>query len=107
MHLTCATALRGFRFVQESACGCAGIYSSPVALPVYARAFEEAGALQKLEAFASFHGADFYGLARNSEKIVLEREAWTVPPIYDFGEKSVIPLFAGQSLDWSVQTSKA
>ena len=91
-------------FLQESACGCAGIYSSPVALPLYALAFEKAGHLDRLEAFASFYGADFYGLPRNQSKITLKREGWVVPETYEFGEKVVLPMFAGQNLDWSVKS---
>ncbi len=78
--------------MQESACGCAGIYSAPVALPLYAHAFEQAGALHHLEAFASHNGADFYGLP------------WTVPATYDFGDSAVVPLWAGQELQWQLQT---
>lgn len=89
--------------MQESSCGCAGIYSSPVALPLYAQAFEQAGALDKLEAFASFYGADFYGLPRNKETVTLQKQSWIVPDKYDFGEKVVLPMFAGKSLDWNLQ----
>ena len=67
------------RHAKESACGCAGCYSAPLAIELYAEAFDAAGALDRLEAFASFHGADFYGLPRNAGTITLEREAWTVP----------------------------
>jgi dihydroorotase len=90
------------RGAKENACGCAGCYSSPVALELYAQAFEQAGALDRLEAFASFHGADFYGLPRHEDKVTLRREAWTVPAEYSFGEATVVPLRAGERLDWRV-----
>lgn len=91
--------------VQESACGCAGIYSSPVALPLYAHAFEQVGHIDRLEAFTSFYGADFYGIPRNKEKITLVKEAWTVPEAFEFGEQVVLPMFASQRLDWVVRCS--
>lgn len=83
-----------------SACGCAGIYSAPVALELYAEVFEEIGALDKLEAFAAFHGADFYRLPRNQNKITLRKEAQQVPASFAFGEQRVIPLRAGESVSW-------
>ncbi|XP_057776423.1 dihydroorotase, mitochondrial-like isoform X1 [Salvia miltiorrhiza] len=85
---------------KECPCGCAGIYNSPVALSVYAKVFEEAGALDKLEAFTSFNGPDFYGLPRNSSKIRLSKTPWTVPPSFSFGWGEIVPMFAGQVLDW-------
>ncbi|KAG6433473.1 hypothetical protein SASPL_105087 [Salvia splendens] len=85
---------------KECPCGCAGIYNSPVALSLYAKVFEEAGALDKLEAFASFNGPDFYGLPRNSSKIRLSKTAWTVPASFSFGSGDIVPMFAGQVLDW-------
>jgi dihydroorotase len=88
--------------VQESACGCAGIFSAPVALPLYVQAFEDAGALDKLEGFASHHGPDFYGLPRNTGSVTLVKEAWEVPREYAFGESCVIPMWAGQTLSWRV-----
>lgn len=90
--------------MQESACGCAGIYSAPVALPLYAHAFEEADALQHLEAFASHSGPDFYGLPRNTDTVTLLRRPWQVPGSYEFGDTSVVPLWAGRTLDWELQT---
>ena len=90
------------RQAKESACCSAGCYSAPAAIELYAEAFETAGALERLEAFASFHGADFYGLPRNAETITLRREAWTVPDEYDFGEHSVVPLRAGETVRWRV-----
>ena len=88
--------------MQEAACGCAGIYSAPVALASYAHAFEEANALGNLEAFASERGPDFYGLPRNTNKITLQRKAWQVPAEFDFGEGKVVPMWAGQKLHWQV-----
>jgi dihydroorotase len=88
--------------MQESACGCAGIYSAPVALALYATAFEHAGRLQHLEAFASLNGPKFYGLPSNREKITLQRKSWHVPEEYQFGDGTVVPMWAGQQLDWQV-----
>jgi dihydroorotase len=87
---------------KESACGCAGCYSAHAALELYAEAFDRAGALDRLEAFASFHGADFYGLPRNSATITLRREDWVVPASYAFGEHFVVPLRAGETMRWRV-----
>ncbi|KAK1261961.1 hypothetical protein QJS04_geneDACA020512 [Acorus gramineus] len=85
---------------KECSCGCAGIYSSPVALSLYAKVFEEAGALDKLEAFTSFNGPDFYGLPRNTLKIIMKKSKWRVPDSYAFASGEIIPIFAGQVLDW-------
>jgi dihydroorotase len=85
---------------KESACGCAGCYSAHAALELYAEAFESAGALDRLEGFASFHGADFYGLSRNRDTVTLIREAWTVPAEYSFGSERLVPLRAGEMLRW-------
>jgi dihydroorotase len=85
---------------KESHCGHAGIYSAPAAIELYAEAFEQAGALDKLEAFASFHGPAFYGLPRNAGSITLRREAWTVPGELPFGARTVVPLRAGESVAW-------
>ncbi len=85
---------------KESSCGCAGIYTAHAAIECYAEAFEEAGALDRLEAFASFHGADFYGLPRNTKKIELSKEEWTVPEHYPFGDALLVPLRAGGRLSW-------
>lgn len=87
---------------KETACGCAGIFSAHAALPLYAEAFEEANALDKLEGFASFHGADFYGLSRNSDTVTLLREPWDVPKTLAFGDRELIPLRAGEQLPWRV-----
>jgi dihydroorotase len=88
------------RNTKESACGWAGCYSAPAAIELYAEAFDRAGALERLEAFASFHGADFYGLPRNRATITLKREAWVVPASYPFGEHTVVPLRAGETMRW-------
>jgi dihydroorotase len=85
---------------KEAACGCAGCYTAHAAIELYAEAFEQAGALDKLEAFASFHGPDFYGLPRNGSRVVLRRETWTVPASYPFGEQALVPLRAGEPLAW-------
>ena len=88
---------------KESACGCAGSYTAHAAIELYAEAFEQAGALDKLEGFASFHGADFYGLPRHRDTITLVREAWTVPASYPFGPSEVVPVRAGETVAWRVQ----
>ncbi|KAG2591604.1 dihydroorotase, mitochondrial-like [Panicum virgatum] len=85
---------------KECSCGCAGIYSAPVALSLYAKVFEEAGALDKLEAFTSFNGPDFYGLPRNTSKIVLRKSAWKVPATYKHSSGEIVPMFTGSTLDW-------
>lgn len=85
---------------KECTCGCAGIYNSPVALPLYAKVFEEAGALDKLEAFTSFNGPDFYGLPRNKSKIKLRKAPWKVPDYLSFPFGDIVPMFAGETLDW-------
>lgn len=89
------------RSAKESACGCAGIYSAHAAIELYAEAFEEAGALERLEGFASHFGADFYGLPRNRDKITLRKEAWQVPAAYPFVEQeALVPFGAGETLTW-------
>jgi dihydroorotase len=85
---------------KESACGCAGIYSAHAAIELYAEAFEQVGALDKLEGFASHHGPDFYGLPRNSDTITLERQEWEVPASYPFGDEVVVPFRAGEKIGW-------
>ena len=89
--------------VKENACGCAGIFTAYAALELYATAFEQAGALDKLEAFASFYGADFYRLPRNQGHITLQKQRWNVPHSYELGDERLIPLAAGESLEWKVQ----
>ena len=89
--------------LKEHASGCAGCYAAHAAMELYAEAFEAAGGLDKLEAFASFHGPAFYGLPRNRETLTLRREAWTVPESYAFGEAQLKPLRGGETLNWKVQ----
>ena len=86
--------------LKEHACGCAGCYTALHAMGLYAQVFDDAGALDKLEAFASFYGPDFYGLPRNTGTITLRRESWTVPGELPMGGTSVVPLDAGTSLRW-------
>ncbi|XP_065876253.1 dihydroorotase, mitochondrial isoform X1 [Euphorbia lathyris] len=88
------------RMRKECVCGCAGIYNAPVALSLYAKVFEEAGALDKLEAFTSFNGPDFYGLPRNTSKIKLTKTPWKVPDSFSFSFGDIIPMSAGQTLHW-------
>lgn len=91
------------RGAKESACGCAGMYTAHAALELYAQAFEEAGALDRLEGFASFFGADFYGLPRNTGTVTLLREDWEVPASYALGDIEVVPLYAGEHLRWRLR----
>jgi dihydroorotase len=86
---------------ENSVCG-AGCYTAPAAMELYAEAFEAAGALDKLEAFASFNGPDFYGLPRNRDKVTLKREPWTVPESVPFGDATLKPLRAGETLNWKL-----
>ena len=88
---------------KEAACGCAGCYTAYAALELYAEAFEQVGALDKLEAFASFNGPDWYGLPRNSGTVTLLKENWTVPADYPYitGD-SIVPLRAGETLSWKM-----
>jgi dihydroorotase len=95
------------RGAKESACGCAGVYSAPVALPLYARAFEQAGRLDRLEAFASLRGADFYGLPRNRGTVTLERKPWVVPETLPFGPATIVPICAGETVEWRVAAGDA
>jgi dihydroorotase len=90
------------RQLKETACVCAGCYTAHSAIELYAEAFENAGALHRLEAFASFYGADFYGLPRNSGKIALRRESWTVPEALPFDGQDLVPLRAGEVLRWQL-----
>ena len=87
---------------KENACGCAGIYTAHTALELYAEAFDEIHALDKLEGFTSFFGADFYQLPRNTQRIILQRESWQVPATIAFGEHRLIPLRAGETLKWKL-----
>jgi dihydroorotase len=86
--------------LKEHASGCAGCYTAHTAMELYAQAFDAAGALDKLEGFASFHGADFYGLPRNQGTVTLRRESWTVPETFAFGEAQLKPLCGGETLPW-------
>ena len=88
--------------LKEHASGCAGCYTAHAALEMYAEAFDSVGKLAQLEAFASFNGADFYGLPRNSGTITLKREAWTPPESFQFGEAELKPLRSGEALPWRV-----
>lgn len=87
---------------KESACGCAGCFSHHAAIELYAQAFEEAGALDKLEGFASKYGADFYGLPRNTKSITLLRQPWQLPAAIPFDDSQLIPLGAGTTLNWKM-----
>ncbi len=91
------------RAAKESPCGCAGVFSAHAAIELYAKAFEEVGQLGRLEGFASHHGADFYRLPRNETTITLERESWTVPQSYRFGAGDLVPLAAGERLNWKLR----
>jgi dihydroorotase len=87
---------------KEAPCGHAGIYTAHAAIELYAEVFEQAGALDRLEAFASFHGADFYGLPRNRGSITLRKEPWNVPAEMPFGAATIVPLRAGESVGWRI-----
>ena len=88
------------RATKESACGCAGIFSAHAGLELYAEAFEAIGALDRLEAFAAHHGADFYGLPRNAGQVRLVKQEWAVPPTYPFGDGTLVALRAGERIAW-------
>ncbi|MBP7353366.1 dihydroorotase [Comamonas sp. UBA7528] len=92
--------------LKEHATGCAGCYSAHAAIEMYAEAFDNAGALDKLEGFASFHGADFYGLPRNTGTLTLRRESWTPPDSFAYGEAQLKPLRAGDTLPWRVVSTQ-
>ena len=87
---------------KESSCGCAGCYTALHAMELYTQAFADAGALDKLEAFASFNGPAFYGLPRNEGSITLVREDWTIPDTVPMGEDRLVPLNAGESMGWKM-----
>ena len=95
------------KHAKEAACGCAGCYTAYAAIELYAEAFEQRGALDKLEGFASHHGPDFYGLPRNSDHITLIREDWTAPASLPLGDQQVVPLRAGETLRWRVLEAQA
>jgi dihydroorotase len=88
------------RHTKETSCGCAGIFSAHAAIELYAEAFETAGRLDRLEAFASLRGPDFYGLPRNEDRITLERTEWTPPHAYEFAKDELVPFRAGERIDW-------
>ncbi|SEL13336.1 dihydroorotase [Colwellia chukchiensis] len=88
---------------KEAACGCAGAYTAHAAIELYAEAFEQAGALDKLEGFASLHGPKFYNLPANAEKITLTKNAWSVPATLAFGDDNVVPIRANETIAWQVK----
>jgi dihydroorotase len=90
------------RHAKESGCGCAGIFNAPVALEAYATVFEEEGALDKLEAFASENGPRFYGLPLNDGTVTLERRAFDIPDSLGVGDIELVPFLAGSQLPWSL-----
>jgi dihydroorotase len=93
------------RNTKENACGCAGIFSAHAAIELYAEAFEQAGQLQRLEAFASERGPDFYGLPRNSDSITLDRNPWQPPASYAFADSEIVPFRAGETIAWKLRDS--
>jgi dihydroorotase len=88
------------RSAKENACGCAGMFTAHAAIELYAEVFDRAGRLDRLQAFASEYGADFYGLPRNDERITLTKEAWVPPDAYDFGGGTVVPYRCGEAVAW-------
>jgi dihydroorotase len=88
------------RSTKENSCGCAGAFTAPAALELYAQAFETAGCLERLEAFASHFGPDFYGMPRNTDTISLRRESWQVPAAYPYLDEQIVPFLAGETLNW-------
>ena len=95
------------RPTKEAACGCAGIYSAHAGIELYAEAFERAGRLDRLQAFASERGADFYRLPRNADSITLSRTLWTAPASYPFGGDALVPFWAGESIGWRLDAPDA
>ncbi len=93
------------RHTKENDCGCAGMYTAHAGIELYAEVFAQAGALERLEAFASFHGADFYGLPRNGGTITLVKESWSVPASVPFGADELVPLRAGAEIGWRIAVS--
>ncbi|WP_153101345.1 dihydroorotase [Paraburkholderia hayleyella] len=89
--------------LKQQACGCAGCYTALHALELYAEAFDQAGALERLEGFASFFGADFYGLPRSTEQVTLHREPWILPEEFVAGEVAVVPLRGGEAIGWRLR----
>lgn len=91
------------RHTKENACGCAGVYTAHAGIELYAEAFDAAGALERLEGFASFFGADFYRLPRNRERITLVRRPWRVPEQLDYGAQTLVPMRSGESVAWQIE----
>jgi dihydroorotase len=90
------------KHTKEAACGCAGMYTARTAMELYAEAFESVNALDKLEGFASFYGADFYGLPRNTEQVTLVKQSWKVPESLPYDGDVLVPLRAGQMVHWKM-----
>ncbi|MEZ6138099.1 MAG: dihydroorotase [Pirellulaceae bacterium] len=90
------------RHAKESACGCAGVYTAHAAIELYAELFDQVGALDRLEGFASFHGPDFYGLPRNQAQIRLLKVEWSVPPTFSFSDSELMPFRSGETVGWKV-----
>jgi dihydroorotase len=90
------------RHAKETACGCAGVFSAHAAIELYAEAFEQAGRLDRLQAFASERGPDFYGLPRNDDRITLSREPWTPPASYPLGDAELVPFRAAETVRWKL-----
>ena len=90
------------RHTKENDCGCAGMYTAHAGIELYAEAFAAANALDRLEGFASFFGADYYGLPRNAETITLVNESWNVPASVPFGPDMLVPLRAGATVSWKI-----
>lgn len=88
---------------KESACGCAGIYSAHAAIELYAEAFDQVGAINKLEGFASHHGPDFYDLPRNTQTTTLIKQPWSVPQTLPFGNEQLVPMRAGETIAWQIE----
>jgi dihydroorotase len=91
------------RHTKEVACGCAGIYTAHAGIELYAEAFDAVGHLDRLEGFASHHGADFYGMARNKRRITLVKSPWTVEEVLAFGSDVLVPLRAGEQVQWRLE----
>ncbi|MFL0805363.1 MAG: dihydroorotase [Agarilytica sp.] len=90
---------------KETACGCAGAYTAYAPLSLYAQAFDDANALDKLEGFSSHYGPDFYGLPRNTRQVTLEKSAWTMPSAFDYCGEKLVPLCADESIQWQVTSA--
>jgi dihydroorotase len=95
------------RATKETACGCAGMFTAHAAIELYAEAFESVGRLDRLEAFASHFGADFYGLPRHTDTITLIKESWVAPSVYDFGSGALVPYRGGESIAWRIADTAA